>query len=592
MNTKYQNLKELYEELTSNRSTYEPVWRDIAAYVGINLNIDYSKNLSDKGDNLDTYVEDPTAALSVTQAGEYMQGVMWGTGDEALSIEPSDWVLQRAEESSLVKYFGFRTKQLLKNMNHSRAGLNTAMKSYFYDQTSFGTSGVGAFKNSDFLSRKEEHPYVFRSYGVDNMAIDEGKAGLVDVIFITYQWRVNRIYSEFWEVKDKLPKKIQESYKNKKYNDEYTLVHAIYPREDFDPKLKGKRGAKYRGSWFTLEDSDTVIFYEEDFRKLPIGVCRAIKIRGEVYGRSSGSLLISSIKSVNYMFGKTVEILEKMASPSLGIWNSALFGDSVLDTSADGLVTFNQSLMGNAQQPVFPIHDVGDPTGIIQFLIPYLNEKIATGFKVDLLLDFSSAKDMTATESMQRYAIRGRSLSGLLQQQKIEMLEPLVDRCIQLEDDMGLRGVDPTNMAELARQAMEAGNSDVIIPDVVLAAMEKGKQWYKIKFNNELERLSRTEAVQRVLQSVNALLMIGSAFPSIVEAVDWYKIWSDVNTYLGTTYATSEKEFKMKMQKQMEIQQQMLQTQQLQAGAEAGKNISEGRKNAAEAESINSGSST
>ena len=166
------------------------------------------------------------------------------------------------------------------------------------------------------------------------------------------------------------------------------------------------------------------------------------------------------------------------------------------------------------------------------------------------------------------------------------MLEPVTDRCIQLEDDMGLKGVDPTSMVELAKQAMELGNDEVVIPDAVLAAMQQGKQWYKIRFNNELERLSRTDAVQRVLQAVNAVLMMGSAFPSIIEAVNWYKIWEDVNTYLGTEYATGEKEFKMKMMQQMQMQQEQMKMQALQVGAESGKNVAEGKKNTAEAQQI------
>ena len=40
---------------------------------------------------------------------------------------------------------------------------------------------------------------------------------------------------------------------------------------------------------------------------------RMIKVRGEDYGRSSGTILLSTIGYVNYAFAITGEILEKMA---------------------------------------------------------------------------------------------------------------------------------------------------------------------------------------------------------------------------------------------------------------------------------------
>lgn len=584
---KFDNIKELYDELTTARSEYEPLWLDIARFVGISVSPQYTNSRQAKGQSRDEYIDDPSAALAVQQAADYLQGIFWGTGEDALTLEPSDWVLQRADKTLLNDYFKFRTSQLLKNMNHSESGLNAAQKCYFPDQVAFGTSGIGAFKNSEFETGREETPYTFVSYGVDNLAIDEGKNGLVEVIFVTHQWRVSRIVSEFQEAYDNLPKRIREAYEKKDMNQEFKVVQAIYPREEFQPHLKGKKGTKYRGSWFVYDDENR-IFFEEDYRKKPAAIARAIKVRGEVYGRSSGTMLINTIKSVNYMFSKVIEILEKMASPALGMFNNATIGDSAFDTSSDGLVVFNQAMQGQAQLPVFPIHEVGNPEGIIKVLLPYLTDKIATGFKTDILLDFASSKEMTARESMMRYNIRGRSLSGILQQQKIEMGEPLVHRCIQIEDDNGLAGVNP-NDTSLVKMAQDANRAQVIIPAVVLQAMEQGKQWYCIKWNNELDRLSKTQAMERVLQAVNSVALIATVFPQIIEAVKWYELWKDVNKYLGVDYIKDAKEFEAIMKKQIEIKEGMMKIEAMKAGAQIGKDTSSSKKNAAEASAVNSG---
>lgn len=124
-------------------------------------------------------------------------------------------------------------------------------------------------------------------------------------------------------------------------------------RDDYDPKLAGKRGTKYIGLWF-LDDSPEEIFAEEDFKTMPIAICRQIKVRGEVWGRSSGSLIISTILTVNYMVSKVIEVVEKHASPSLGMWSDSMLGDKVLDTSADGLNVFNSAFAAGDKNPLFP----------------------------------------------------------------------------------------------------------------------------------------------------------------------------------------------------------------------------------------------
>lgn len=80
----------------------------------------------------------------------------------------------------------------------------------------------------------------------------------------------------------------------------------------------------------------------------------------------------------------------------------------------------------NGQSPIIPIQDVGDPSKLVAWLIPYLNEKVATAFGIDVLLDFAANSDMTATESLQRFSIRGKSISGMILQQKTELFEPLI----------------------------------------------------------------------------------------------------------------------------------------------------------------------
>jgi hypothetical protein len=595
----FQNIYKCYTDCKSTAATYKPLWDDISKFVGIQVRPDYIWNNNQvKSQQLDEYVDDPTASISVNQFGDYLTGIMWATGDKVVDIVPSRYVLELVDEEVVKPYYNFATDQLLYHMNHVDAGYSTALRSYAYDQAAFGTSGIGLFENKDFRNGIADNALITRTFGIDNSVCDEGKSGVIEIIFAPYHWKVNRIVGEFCtedgQISDKLvaklPKPIRDAYNKGNYNDEFTIIFGVFPRKDYSPKLKGKRGTRYRGVWFmeTNTSKDNAIFFEEDFEERPISIARMIKIRGDIYGRSSGTMLISTIRSVNFMISETIEIIEKMGNPALGIWNNAIFGDSVLDSSPDGLTVFNQALAGGADKPTFPLYDVGDPSGIIKFLVPYLNEKIVTAFKIDALLDFSSAKQMTATESLQRYAIRGKSLSGMLLQQKNERLTPDVRRAISILRNVGELGADPRTQEALVKKLKANKRDNRIIPQEVVQVMESGRPWYELRWNNELEKLTRTETVQALVQVIQSITAIAALFPNIIEAVDWYKLLQDINNNLDANNQIlySAKEFKAKVEEIAKQRAAAMAMQVGQAGSEIQKNSAQANKNNQEAKAV------
>ena len=598
MTSDFQNVQKLYSDLKSTWETKRSDWEDISHFVGITLNIDYMNNRGSDGDNarsLDEYVDDPTAAISVNQAGDYLLGVMWGTGEKVLDIVPSRYVTELIDPVNVEEWYKFATDQTLYHMNHEDAGLTTALRPYAYDQFSFGTSGIGCFKNNAFVERKEENALIFRDYGVDNTMLDEGKSGQPEIVFTVYNWKINRIISEFCKTDGQvdeekvstLPKPMQEAYKGHNYNEYFQFVFGFFPRDDYDPKLKGKKGTRYRGVWFMDDEHNGKPFFEEDFADRPIAMARAIKVRGETYGRASGTLLISTIRSVNFMVGTAIEIVDKMSSPPVGVLNNAVFGDSVLDTSSNGMTIFNQALASaGGGNPVFPLIDVGDPSAILSFLVPYLNEKIVTAFKVDSLLDFSSAKEMTATESLQRFAIRGKSLAGFLLQQKNEALVPMTKRSIGILNSIGELGIDASKDQEKAAFLNKAGRSNRVIPPEVLQVMQSGRPWFELKFNNELEKLVRTENVQALIQMIQAVSAIAGLYPQIVAAIDWYKMLKDINDNLdyNSQIMISADEFKAEIEKAAQAQQAAMKMQAEQAGAKTNKDQAQAKKSNSDAE--------
>ena len=576
--TAFSNIKKRYEELKAERDKYVPRWEEVSRYVGIRVKPqdNYAKDNAHKGEDLDKYTEDPTASLSVQQSADYIKGIMWGNGNDVITLEPSDDLLQMVSAEAVNPWFEYATSQLLRQMNHPNAGLNTALGSYSYDQQAFGTSGVGAFVNSGYNSGIDDNLLLFRPYGIDTLCIDEGKNGLPEVVFNTTQWRVNRLVSEFCERDGnfdeeafaKMPDKVKDAWNNNNLNVLFTVIHAVLPREDYTPGALGKRGCKYVGYWF--EENSKEPFFEEDYKEMPIPVARAIKIRGEVYGRASGTMLISTIRCINQAVSDCMVTMAKMVKPPIGVLSSALFGDDVIDTSENGLTVFNAAQL-NGQNPIVPMQDVGDPSSIVNWLVPYLNEKVATAFKIDILLDFAQNSNMTATESLQRYSIRGKSIAGMILQQKMELFEPLIRRCVSICMDHGVLGIDPTDGETIAK-LQSLGRTDAIIPDAVVECIRENKSWYKIKFNNEVDKIGKTDKVDDLLKMLNFVTALMSVNPDIAMAIDWYGLLKDASEAMNLQHnIVSLNKFKKEIADKAQQQAQLMQAQTGQLQAQANK---------------------
>jgi hypothetical protein len=556
---KPQDFIKKYAEVKSKKERYMPVWRDIAKYTGIMVDPDDAKN---EGDDLDSYTLDRTTALAVVQSADYLKGIIIGTGQKGFDILPSDEVLELVDRSAVADWFKYATTNIIKEMNHPDAGFHDAFQSYFYDQVSFGNSGVGTFKNH-LKTTSSANALIFREYGVDTMAIDVGKNGVIDTSYNLYEWRTNQFVNEFCyrggefdeEMFKRLPREVQDAYLNNDVNKTFKVVQGILPNSEYDPTALGVAGAKYKGYWF-LESSKDSVFFEEAFKERPISYGRPVKVRNEIYGRAYGTVLLSSIRALNEIVNGLMITLDKQREPAMGVFGNAILGDGVIDTSSGSITTFDASKL-NGNSPIFPIQDVGDPSGIVNFLLPYLNDKISTAFKVDILLDFNADANMTATESLQRYTIRNKSILGLIIQQINDVYIPTIRRVISILMDMGRLGVEADD--PMAEEFIKRGIADRIIPEAVAECIREGKPWYKIQFNNEIEKISNTDKIENLLKMLQGLQGLLAFNPELSSAIDWHRLLWDLSAALGFDYAViSEREFRKQMEQQAALQAEQL----------------------------------
>lgn len=589
---------ERFRELKTERHRYISRWKDVQDYVAITneINTEFEDN-KEPNEQKDIFINDPTAYISVNQAGDYLAGILWNLN--AVTLEPSKYIKDKAQGADFSDFYKKATDIFLEQMNATDAGFQSILKSYCYEQFSYGTSGIGTFKSKEFENGQSECCLSFKPFGVWNSCIDEGSNNKIDVVYTVYHWRLNQIIEEFCykdgefseELKRNLPDEMQRAIDNKKFNQKFKIIFGILPNNSYVMGKRGKIGAKYKGYWF-IENSESKVFKVDYFNKLPIAMCRAIRVNNQVYGESSGTLAISSIKMLNHIAGNTVDNIEKTTDPALGVISGALVAGNVFNRSAGSVTTFNSQAQANGQSPVFPISPVGDISAVVNFLIPELKKDIVNIFKIDQLLDFNNQTQMTATESSYRMSIRGKSINGLLTQEKSETIEPVCHRAISIIADCGLFGntkEDVENMPQetieqilYREQLLKEGD---FIPDVIAEAMRDNKMWYKLKFNGELEKLCNAEvyeAIGRFLQYLNALLQIK---PELIHAINDYEfldLLKSVSNLVNDNLISNKYDYKELINKMQEEQQAQAEQQALLQQSQVAKNMATAGKEGAQ----------
>ncbi len=583
---------ERFKELKTERNKYVPRWREIQEYVSITNEIHSEfEDTKQPSEQKDIFINDPTAFTCVYQAGDYLAGILWNLN--AVTLKPSSYIKKQSGGTDLSEFYKHATEVFLEQMNATDAGFSSVLKSYCYDQFSFATSGIGTFKSKEFVNGQSEACLCFKPFGVWNSCIDEGANNKITVVYTVYNWRINQIIEEFCineegnvdeEKLKNMPEEIQKEYQANKFNRKFKLVFGMLPNNHYKLSKRGKVGAKYKGYWF-LDNSEDKVFHVEYFNKMPIAMCRAIRVNNQVYGESSGTLAISSIKMLNHVTGQSVDNVEKQTDPALGILSGALIAGNVFNRSAGAVTEFNVQAVANGQTPVFPISQIGDISGVINFLIPELRKNLVNIFKIDQLLDFNNQTQMTATESSYRMSIRGKSINGLLSQQKQECIEPTCHRAISVIQDCGLFGEILEDLPETTpeeieykQQVQKEGN---YIPDIVAQAMKDNKIWYTLEFNGELEKLCNAEiyeAIGRFLQYLQAILQIQPELIHAINAYEFLELLKDVSNLVNdnlikSKYAYEELLAKMqeKQARQAQIAQQAQQAQTMKDFATASK---------------------
>lgn len=505
MKNEYIKLKAEFDELKLERSTWNVMYQILGEYVSqIKQNFETQPT---QGDFLVNEIYDSTGPFAAHAAASVLLGMLWpGAAKQAIEILPPDDI--KDPSSELVQFYEMMTHKLTKAMDDPKANLSLSLDEYMLDQLIFGTSGVGVDKGDESL-------LLYKPYGVKEMFIDEGRNGRVNAVYIFYEWTVARLYDEYDE--DKLSDKVKEKFKSGKLNEKIKVLQIIKPRREKKAK-KGKLAMPYMS--VHMEYDSCHVMKEDGFQELPIMVGRFRKLNYERYGRSPAMNALPDIREANALRESVIIATEKALDMPKGVLDDGILGGGVIDTSAHAINVFNASASTGSTPPIF---DIGSPPDITAALsrLEELKMSITQHFFIDRLLDMNNDTQMTFGEAQIRDARTNASMTSLFSRQIAEVLNPLIQRSVNILWRAGEFGVLEGSVEE--EELLAQGKEPEYFPDDIAERLQKGEEIYEIVYKTKAANASRAEEYIGIIDILQLAIQAMNVDPSIANRLNLHE---------------------------------------------------------------------
>jgi hypothetical protein len=458
------------KEFENERQGWESHWQQIASYM-VPRRAEFTTTQSRGGKRRgDIYDSTAIKANNILAAG--MHGQLTSPATPWFSLRTTDPGLMKKEE---VRRWLHGVEQVIIDMLNG-SNFNSAIHEDYLDLGPFGTSCLYA----------EKHPtkYVnFNCRPLTEIYIGQNAHEIVDIVHRKFTLRARQAY-ELWG--DKAGEIVRKALGNKDFEKEIEFLHAVFPRDSFDPEKLDKINMPFASVYIEMEKKEKVS--EGGYMMMPYFVDRWLKSSSEVYGRGPGIEVLPDVKMVNAMAKTILRAGQKMVDPPIVVPH----GGFILPMRTSPSSLLFRTSMGNPNDKLEPLEVRGNiPIGLD--LKEAHRKQIREAFFVDLFLMLTEKPKMTATEVLERV------------EEKMIVLGPVIGRLMnELLDPM----IQWNFMVAVERQLVEP------IPDI-LRDVE-----YQIEYVSPLARAQKMYQLNAVKKWVEIIGPLAEVQPEMLDWVD------------------------------------------------------------------------
>ena len=394
-----------FDRLKSNRQNWESHWQEVADYMQPRK-ADVTKTRS-KGDKRTELIFDSSPMQAVELLAASLHGMLTNPATTWFSLrfkggefEDNDEAKAWLEDSTEVMYNAI-----------NKSNFQQEIFELYHDLITFGTAAM-------FIEEDDEDTLKYSTRHINEMYISENDKGRIDTIFRKFRLTARAAIQKFGaNVSDNIV-----TINRKDPYEEIEILHAIYPRSDFDPKKQDKVNMPFESVYLEAGTGDELSV--SGFKEFPFVVPRYLKASHEIYGRSPAMTALPDVKMLNEMSKTTIKSAQKQVDPPLLVPDD---GFILPVRTVPGGLNFYRAGTRDRIEPL----NIGANTPLGLNMEEQRRDSIRNAFYVNQLM-MQNGPQMTATEVIQRNEEKMRLLGPVLGRLQSELLKPLIDRTFAL----------------------------------------------------------------------------------------------------------------------------------------------------------------
>jgi hypothetical protein len=394
-----------FDRLKTGRQNWETHWQEVADFMQPRK-ADVTKTRS-KGDKRTERIFDSSPLQAVELLAASLHGMLTNPSTPWFSLRYKDQVLDQDDEAKL--WLEGVTETMYTAFN--RSNFQQEIFELYHDLITFGTAAM-------FIEEDQSDLLKFSTRHINEIYITENDKGRIDTVYRKFKITLRAAAQQFGTF-------LSEEAKTKVEKDPFDdieILHAVYPRIEFDPTKKDKENMEFESVYLEYKNGNELSV--GGFVEFPFVVPRYLKASHEIYGRSPAMTALPDVKMLNEMSKTTIKAAQKQVDPPLLVPDD---GFLLPVRTVPGGLNFYRSGTRDRIEPL----NIGANNPLGLNMEEQRRTAIRNVFYVDQLL-LQQGPQMTTTEVIQRNEEKMRLLGPVLGRLQSELLKPMIDRCFAI----------------------------------------------------------------------------------------------------------------------------------------------------------------
>lgn len=435
-------LKRYYKLRDERQTGYDPQFRDIGELILPGIG-DFFQDDLNRGGNAHSAILDNTAERAAATLAAVIMSFSTSPARQWFALSTVDPSLTEYRPAKL--WLTDSTRRLQRVF--SRSNTYSALHQNYEELVGFGNSCAVVAPSTERVIHV--HPVTCGQY-VWATGFDQS----VNTLFREFKLTVGQCVAEFGF--DRCSSSVQNRYRNNDLDSQVTVIHAIEPRRDRDPRYRDAKNMPWRSLYFEAGNTRRGTDYQTDaaqatewlseggYPQFPVLAGRWRTSGGNTYARGPGHSAIGDVKSLQHLqqrFGLCVDL---QTDPPLA------HPPTMANRTVDGLPGGRNPVPdGPGIRPIF------ESRLELQYLLESIRDtrtRIERAFFVDLLLMLSQGPDYpqkTAHEIVERHEEKLMLIGPAQQRMEQTIQKPLIQVTLGYMIDAGLLLPPPPELLDV-----------------------------------------------------------------------------------------------------------------------------------------------